>query len=71
MIKEIKDKLELTYIDNGNGFEPSTENSSFGSELLSVLLKKIGSNTKISGQNGFNLTSQLTIQFYSNENHID
>ncbi len=71
IIKENKDKLELTFIDNGNGFEPSTENSSFGSEMLSVLLKKIGSNTKISGQNGFKLTSQLTIQFYSNENHID
>ena len=71
IVKEIKDKLELTYIDNGNGFDSTTENSSFGSELLSVLLKKIGSNTKISGQNGFKLTSQLTIQFYSNENHID
>jgi two-component sensor histidine kinase len=71
IIKEIKDKLELTYIDNGNGFDSSIENSSFGSELLSLLLKKIGSNTKISGQNGFELTSQLTIQFYSNENHID
>jgi two-component sensor histidine kinase len=69
MLKEIEGKLELTYLDNGIGFDVSTENSSFGSELLSALLKKIGSNTKITGQNGFNLTSQLTIQFYSNENY--
>jgi two-component sensor histidine kinase len=69
MLKEIEGKLELTYLDNGIGFDTSTKNSSFGSELLSALLKKIGSNTKITGQNGFNLTSQLTTQFYSNENY--
>ena len=69
LLKENEGKLELIYLDNGIGFDTAIGSSSFGSELLSVLLKKIGSDTKITGQNGFNLTSKLNIQFYSNENY--
>lgn len=69
MLKENEGKLSLIYLDNGIGFDAAKGSSSFGSELLSVLLKKIGSDTKITGQNGFNLTSKLNIQFYSNENY--
>ena len=69
LLKENEGKLELIYLDNGIGFDAAIGSSSFGSELLSVLLKKIGSDTKITGQNGFNLTSKLNIQFYSNENY--
>ena len=64
LLKENEGKLELIYLDNGIGFDTAIGSSSFGSELLSVLLKKIGSDTKITGQNGFNLTSKLNIQFF-------
>jgi hypothetical protein len=38
---------------------------------LTILLKKIGLNTRFSTQNGFNLFSQLTIPYSKYENHID
>jgi two-component sensor histidine kinase len=70
-ISERDGKLELNYSDNGKGFEHETNKSSFGSELLTILLKKIGLNSRFTTQNGFNLFSQLTIPYSKYENHID
>lgn len=70
-ISERDGKLELNYSDNGKGFEHETNKNSFGSELLTILLKKIGLNSRFTTQNGFNLFSQLTIPYSKYENHID
>jgi two-component sensor histidine kinase/Tfp pilus assembly protein PilF len=71
-IEELNGKLLLNYSDNGTGLSISKEpNSSFGSELLSILLNKIGRNLKVNGEKGFNLQTELTIPYYTDENSVN